>query len=106
MTVHQLINRLINDGMSRVDVSKLIGRSILQVRMYEDGRTPTPGVKTALGIYRHITLDGVPLVIENFRGKQDIFDKVKLLEEQCNQVLRDEGVGHYDIITKTSGGMG
>jgi len=102
MTINKLVKTLKEEGLSQVGIGKLIGRSILQVQMYEDGRTVTPGVKTALGIYRHITLDGVPLVIENFRGKQDIFDKVKDFEEQCNQVLRDEGYGHYDIVTKTS----
>lgn len=69
--------------------------------MYLDGRTSTTGVRVALSIYRHVTVDGEPLIIEAFRGRQDIFDKVKMYEEQCNQVIRDRGYGNYNITTNT-----
>ncbi len=99
MTIRQLVDRLIDSGLSKVDIGLLIGRSSLQIQMYADGRTEKPGVKTALGVYRHISIDGQPVVVEDFRGKQDIFDKVAAYATQCSQVVRDEGVGHYDIVT-------
>jgi len=102
MKINELIHRLNDRGISVVEIGTLIGISILQVQMFGDGRSKNPGAKTALGIYRHISIDGEPLIIENFRGKQDIFDKVKMYEEQCSQVIRDEGVGHYDLITPAS----
>jgi len=102
MKISELIQTLKDEGLTVVAMAKLFGISILQVQLFADGRSKNPGAKTALGIYRHISIDGEPLIIENFRGKQDIFDKVKMYEEQCSQVIRDEGVGHYDIITETS----
>ena len=101
MTIKKMIKLLHDDGVNDVQIGSLIGRSLLQVQLYADGRTKKPGVKTALGIFRHITVNGEPLIVSDFRGKQDIFDKVKEYEMQCNQVIRDEGVGSYDIITKT-----
>ncbi len=102
MNIQTMIKHLNSDGVNAVQIANLIGISILQVQLFADGRSKNPGVKTALGIYRHITVNGGPLIIADFRGKQDIFDKVKSYEEQCNQVIRDEGMGHHDIITTSS----
>jgi len=99
MNIKKMIKLLHDDGVTTVQIGVLIGRSILQIQMFADGRSKNPGVKTALGIFRHITVNGEPLIISDFRGKQDIFDKVKAYEEQCNQVIRDEGVGSHDIQT-------
>ncbi len=97
-----MIKHLKDDKVTVVQIANLIGISILQVQLFADGRSKNPGVKTALGIYRHISINGGPLIIADFRGKQDIFDKVKSYEEQCSLVIRDEGMGHHDIITTSS----
>jgi len=67
--------------------------------MYSDGRTSTPGVRVALAISRHITIGGEPLIIDPFRGPQDVLDKVNLYENQCAKVIKDAGVGNYELNT-------
>jgi len=102
MNIQTMIKHLKDDKVTVVQIANLIGISILQVQLFADGRSKNPGVKTALGIYRHTSINGGPLIIADFRGKQDIFDKVKSYEEQCSLVIRDEGMGHHDIITTSS----
>ncbi len=101
MTIRELVNNLESDGLNHVEISQLMGISVLQVVMYGDGRTQSAGAKVALSIYRHIKLDGDPLIIEPHRGKQDIFDTVDRYEDQCAQIIGDPGYGSYNL-TSTS----
>ena len=99
MTILELVERLYSDGLTSVKIGKLMGISVLQVTMYRDNRTKTAGAKVALNIFRHISIDGAALIIAPHRGKQDIFDTVKMYEEQCAQIIRDTGHGHHNIQT-------
>ncbi len=102
MTVRELVERLYSDGLTVVQIAILMGISMLQVTMYRDGRTKTAGARVALNIFRHITVDNEPLIVAPHRGKQDIFDTVKVYEEACAQVIRDTGNGNYNITTSSS----
>jgi len=102
MNIQELVHRLASDGLSLQAIAVLLGIKALQVSMYSDGRTRSAGAKVALAIFRHITIEGVPLVIEPYRGRQDVLDKVKLYEEQCAQIVRDSGYGQYNIISSST----
>lgn len=100
MNIRELTNQLLSEGLSKVEVARLFGVCLVQVKLYSTGRTKTAGVKTALSAMRHVTdVEGKPLIIKPFRGKQDVLDKVKMYEEQCAQVVRDHGYGQYQLKT-------
>ncbi len=97
MTILQLCDRMTAQGLGSQQQAVLLGVSALQVRMYSDGRTKTPGVRIALAVSRHITKDGKPLILDPYRGNQDVLDKVKDYETQCAQIVRDTGVGSHEL---------
>ena len=97
MNVQELCETLQSKGVHLRKIANLLGVTTLQVRLYLNGKTKVAGVRVALSISRHISLQGERLIIDPYRGRQDVLDKVKDYETQCSQIVRDTGTGHYEL---------
>lgn len=97
MTIKELTTELFSAGLNQVQIANLFGVSVLQVKLYHEGKTKKPGVRVALAISRHITYKGEPLIISPFEGKQDVLNGVSTFETQSAQIVRDRGTGNYEL---------